>query len=44
MGKWQIFPDNSGSEIAGLGKNEISMSGAGAALLADNLFFLSIST
>jgi hypothetical protein len=39
MGKWQIFPDNSGSEIAGLGKNEISMSGAGAALLADNLFF-----
>ncbi|MBF0452260.1 MAG: IPT/TIG domain-containing protein [Candidatus Magnetomorum sp.] len=39
MGKWQLFPDNSGGDTPGLGMNEICMSGAGAALLVDNLFF-----
>jgi hypothetical protein len=37
-GVWSIFPDESGNN--GMGMNEISLSGAGAALLVDNLFFV----
>ncbi|MBF0452116.1 MAG: LamG domain-containing protein [Candidatus Magnetomorum sp.] len=36
--KWKIFPDISGKN--GIGMAEISMAGAGAALLVDNLFFV----
>ncbi|MBF0452065.1 MAG: hypothetical protein HQK75_15285 [Candidatus Magnetomorum sp.] len=36
--KWKIFPDLSGNNGQGMG--EISMAGAGAVLLVDNLFFV----
>ncbi len=35
--KWKVFPDPIGDN--GLGMSEISLAGAGAALLTDNLFF-----
>jgi|GEM_PF-991227 len=34
---WKVFPDPTGED--GLGMSEISLAGAGAALLVDNLFF-----
>jgi hypothetical protein len=37
-GIWRFFSDETGNN--GLGMNEISLSGAGAALLVDNLFFV----
>jgi len=36
--KWLIFPDPSGQ--SGLGMSEISLAGAGAVLLVDNLFYV----
>jgi len=36
--KWLIFPDPDGND--GLGMSEISLAGAGAVLLVDNLFYV----